>query len=193
MRRIAALALALLVIGCNSNTDLFPLEVGRSTTYVVRTGMVEFVAPLKVKGTLSVAGVEGYELEGPLGTYRVAWKNKTLLAERLGGTRFNPPLPMLVAGAETAKRPWAGRIGFAGNVAQAMAELEQKPATLTLGTKRYDCTEVRIVARMPGREIELITHYGEGIGILRQEQRVSDGSDPGNKTLFVGMDYLAGE
>ena len=179
--------------GCSSKDDQFPLEVGRSTTYVVRTGMVEFVAPIEVKGRLSVAGVDGYELGGPLGTYRVAWKDGVLVAERLSGTRFRPAIPMLVAGAAPVTRSWKGAIGFAGEVAQATAELEQKPATITLGTKKYDCTEVRIVAKMPSREVELVTHYGKGIGILRQEQRGSDSSDPGNKKLYLGMEYLAGK
>jgi hypothetical protein len=192
MRRLSILFLIAAAVGCSKDTALFPLDVGRSTRYVVRTGMVEFVAPLQVKGKVAVAGTEGAELQGPLGTYRVAWKGGVLLAERLGGTRFRPAIPLLVAGAPNAKKSWSGAIGYAGEVVKATAELEQQPSTISLGTKKFDCTEVRVVAKLPSTEIELVTHYAEGIGIIRQEQRVGS-SDPGSKVLYLGMEYLEGK
>jgi len=89
-----------------------PLEVGRKTTYVIRTGFAGRVEPVEITRKLPVADVEGVELTGALGTARLAWKRGVLYADSTANGRFAPSLPLLAE--DRRMRSWHGRLETLG-------------------------------------------------------------------------------
>jgi len=181
-----ALALACVLGGCGGGSEWFPLEVGRSWTYTVRTGYVTYVESVRVERSLSVAGKKGYELAGPMGRSRVAWSSGVLRAESLPNARFDPPLPILIADGLAGKRTWSGSLESPEGRFEAKATLEQSPESIRVGVKRFDAVKTRVLLRYGGRRIEALTWYARDAGPVRQEQR-TDGD------LDVAMELLGGQ
>jgi hypothetical protein len=190
----------LLSAGCTGFRSYFPLEVGKSWTYHVRAGLAVTVDEARVTRRLSVAGVPGCEIGGPLGFSRLAWKGGTLVADSLPNTRFLPALPLLAPGdpatahdAEVTKgqglrkpvRTWEGAVETMGKQLPGSAELYQEEASVTLGVRRYPALKTTLRLSTAGKKIELVTWYVDGMGPLRQEQQTNGLQD-------VGMEYLGG-
>ncbi len=181
-----ASALALGAAGCRGGggSDLMPMELGKAQTYVVKAGFETYVEPIKVTRELSVANTKGYELVGSLGVSRLAWVGDALVAEKLINTQFVPPLPLLYKADETHERPWKGRVVFADRGSVASATQSQTPDDdLGFGGKKIHCTRSVVTLKTATRQIELITWFSQGLGIVQQEQR-TDG------TLLVKLTLL---
>jgi hypothetical protein len=163
--------LGLAVGGCRSQPAEFPLAVGKTWTYSVRTGLVTHVEPVKVTRSLSVAGVSGYELSGPMGVSRVGWKDQELVADALANASFNPALPLLISGEERARRSWSGTMTVAGSGAASSAILVQEPETRQVGGKSVRAIKAVLTLKARGRTVEVITWYVAGTGPVMQEQR----------------------
>ncbi len=108
MRRKGSVAFGLavsgaLLIGCGSRDNWQPLVVGKTWTYRVQAGFDHRIESIRVMRALSVASVEGFELAGPLGVSRIAWKHGTLVADSTVNARFLPAVPLLVPGADIGK------------------------------------------------------------------------------------------
>lgn len=184
----AAPLLLAAVSGCGGDRSWFPLDDGHEWSYSVRGSLAEFVEPVKVLRRLPVAGVDGFELGGPLGTCRVAWKGNTLYATALAGLSVaegSPPLPLLVGDGADRRLDWKGKLLVAGKGVQASASLEQKPVNLSLPGRQYATLHTKLTVRTPEATVEVLTWYAEGIGPLRQEQRTNGAWD-------VGLEYLGG-
>ncbi len=162
-----------------------PLRPGLSWTYTVRTGYVTYVEPVRVERPISVAGAAGYALSGPLGESRLAWKQGTLYAERFVNVRFEPAMPILVAGEGSANRKWRGRLIGLGPGKEAEAALAQAPDRVRVGTQSFPAAKASLTVLDGSRRIEAISWYVDGIGLVRTEHR-TDGK------LDVQMDLLAG-
>jgi len=163
---------ALLLAGCGGGHPLMPLAVGRSTTYVVKFGFDSRVEPVKVTRRIAVAGVDGYELAGPLGVSRLAWNKGTLYSDQAVNASFEPSLPML---AEDAKdRVWHGRVVSMGKVNPATARLVHKKSSVVIGGRKLDTTLAVLTLTIPGGEIELDSWYAPEIGLVQQEQRTNN-------------------
>lgn len=160
------------------------MKLGSRSTYTVRTGFGASVAPIRMSRALSVAGVPGYETEGPLGRSRLAWFGGELLAERFVGARFVPPITILVRNEKEAQRKWKGRFESPEGVHQAEARLEQSAAKFRIGSKQFDAVKTRLQVWWPGHRSEVLSWYADGTGLLRQEQR-TDGE------LKVSLELLS--
>lgn len=171
--------------GRGGGESFMPLTVGGRWTYSVRAGFLSRVVDIKVSRTISVADVEGVELVGPMGNSRLAWKDGLLLVEDLPGTRVSPAIPMLVGTSVKAKRAWKGIARTLAGTLEATASLTQASDTVTLGGRTYEARRSELTVRGLGEPIVLTTWFYEGIGILRQEQRVGE-------QLVRSMEYLAG-
>jgi hypothetical protein len=172
--RAAPLVLLALVAGCGSSPDLFPLEVGSHLSYTVTTGFPTYTEKLQVVRSLSVAGRRGYELQGPLGTSRVAWADERLVAERLVNTEFNPPITLLRTGEATDVKPWVGMVRLIGSAPlRASATQQQAPETLAIGAKKVSTVRSTVTVSIPGKTIEVLTWYQSGRGPVRQIQRTN--------------------
>jgi len=184
------LAGLLLLGGCRSTESLWPLEVGRSWTYSVDTGLTTFVATTKVERRVPVGGAMGYELRGTMGVSRLAWDGGRLVASMLPHTRFNPPVLLAVAGARgDAKNPfragWKGNVEWFGKARPATATLEQVPDRVRIGSTEVPATLSTVRLTTEDRNVELQSWFVDGLGLVRQDQR-TDG------ILNVRMEYLRG-
>lgn len=185
LNRLLALSGALLVCACGSGgSDWMPLAVGKKWNFKVKAGFETYIDSVAVTRELSVANRKGYELAGPLGVSRLAWVGDSLLAEKLVGTQFIPPLPILFDSDETHERPWKGRVIFVDRSSPATASQSQKADDdLMFAGRKIHCTRSTVRLKTAAREVELITWFSRGLGIVRQEQRT-------NGTLLVRLDLL---
>jgi hypothetical protein len=171
--RTAPLLTLLLAVGCGGPTDLYPLRVGADWTYRVTTGFAESVQTIKVTRRVPVAYTSGFELDGPMGISRLAWRGGTLYAEVLPNTRIYKPMPMLVAGDPKATERWTGMVEVMGSAQKAQEFLHQEPDSIELGSKKYEAIKATLNLKLPDKEVELETWYAPGIGPIRQEQRTN--------------------
>ncbi|HRJ97339.1 MAG TPA: hypothetical protein PLL78_11705 [Fimbriimonadaceae bacterium] len=186
--RVPATALVVLgsLAGCGSGGEaFFPLEVGNRWTYSVRAGFLSRVEDVRVERALSVADARGFELTGPMGVSRFVWKEGTLLAEDLPGTRFSPAVPLLVGGSVKASRNWRGIVRTMAGEREARGTLVQASDSLTIAGRGYDTRRTTLTVEGLGPRLELQSWFAEGIGLLRQEQRIGD-------QLVRSVEYLAG-
>lgn len=189
-RRWVLLGLVL-IAGCGADDRLMPLRVGNEWTYNVKTGLPETVAGMKVTREVPVAGIVGYELDGPMGISRMTWSGERLVASVLGNSRFSPPIPLLNSMEERHTETWKGRMYSHGKTYEVQATLSQEPTPLTREGRKYQATKTVLLLRLPDRELEIQTWYAPGYGILNQVQRTRTGSE--NVGRFdVELDYLSG-
>ncbi len=166
---------SLSVAGCRrEGSDLMPLNVGHSWNYTIRSvrGLYTYVSPITVSREVSVANTQGVELKSSLGPSRMAWAGDALLVERLAGTQFIPPLPLVYRTDETHERHWKGTVIFVDNTSPAWAVQSQGPDDdLIYGGKKIHCIRSTIQFHTASRDIELETWFSAGLGIVQQEQR----------------------
>ncbi|MCX7800015.1 MAG: hypothetical protein N2109_06680 [Fimbriimonadales bacterium] len=187
----AVLGLVLALAGCGGPAEMWPLEVGRTWTYSVDTGLTTFVARVRVERRVPVGRALGYELRGSMGTSRLAWDGDELVASMLPQTRFNPPIRLAVAGARgDARNPfravWRGNVEWFGKARAGVATLEQRPDRARIGSAEVPATLSVVRLTTENRTVELSSWFVDGIGLVRQEQR-TDG------ILDVRLEYLRGE
>lgn len=171
VKRLSIPLLACSLCACGAGgDDYMPLQTGKTWTYKVQANLNPYVEPIKVNRRISVAGVDGFELTGPLGQSRLAWKDGHLLADRLGSSRFNPPITLL---APSLKRPvdWKGQVSSLAGREDGKASLTQTSEEITLGGRKYSTLRSRLALETPRHTIELLTWFSAGTGIVRQEQR----------------------
>jgi len=180
-RVFLAAGIGALAVGCGSHTDLMPLEVGKTWNYVTRAGFNTFVEPVKVTRELAVAGAQGYELVGPLGASRLAWKGDTLYAFQTANARFIPAVPLLVPGRK--EMVWRGRMESNGVIVPATAHVSHSEEKIKIGGREIPTTLSTVIVQIPDKGIELKTWFQSGVGIVQQEQRT-------NRVLDVQTQFL---
>lgn len=177
---------ALLACGC-ARTSYFPMEQGEAWTYSVRTGLgITSVEQVKVARAMSVAGTDGWELTGPLGTSRLAWKDGVLVGETFSNLRFDPAVPLLVSGGKPAERAWRGTISHLGQEWEAVGTLSQTKGKDTIGTKEVAVVRTELTLQLPDRKILVESTYTERLGLVRQRQETDGRFD-------VALEYLGGD
>jgi len=173
VNRTLLILLPLLLLSCSSGSSLMPSDVGTTWTYKVRTGFgAQHVVDATITKRLSVTGAEGFELSGPLGATRMAWKDGTLWAQNFGNAQAMPALPLL----HEDRRPseWKGILETAIGKERATARLTHANEKLESAGRTISTTRTQLVIKRPRSTTTLTTWFAEGIGIVRQEQR-SDG------------------
>lgn len=162
--------------GCKGVDDsLMPMTVGKSWKYSISAGFDSYVLPVKVVRELSVANTRGFELSGPLGTSRLAWTETGLVAERLNNTQFIPPLP-LVSNVDNDKGTrWKGRVINADRTTAATAlQVQSNDPDTMIGVQKTATVRSTVNLKMGASELELITWFQSGQGIVMQEQRTDN-------------------
>jgi len=165
------------LIGCGSRDNWMPMKVGKQWNYQVRAGFDRRIEPITVRRQITVASADGYELAGPLGLSRVAWKHGSLVAESTVNARFFPPIPLLVPGVELTKEipkqvaVWHGRVVVLGKENPASATLTERNDKVDLGTRKVNAILATLTLKMPRGKIQLDSWYQEGVGLIQQEQR----------------------
>lgn len=171
-RRLLPLFLAL--AGCTAgNESLMPMEVGRTWTYQVTAGLSRRIEEFRIQRRISVAGAEGYEMVSPLGVSRLAWRDGVLWVDSAANARFDPALPLVAA--DSQGQAWKGRLEALGVVQTATARLEHQSEKLIVKGNSISTVRSTVTIELPRAEIELVTWFREGVGIVRQEQRLRRG------------------
>lgn len=169
---------------CAANSSYFPSDVGLKWTYSVRTGFgAEHVEDVEVERRLSVAGTEGFEIGGPMGSSRLAWKRGVLWAERMANVAFSPPLPIFAEDRRAMR--WEGTLRTAFGLEKASALLEHDSDTLKPGGRVFETVAAKLTMQRPLGETILTTWFAEGVGIVRQDQRTRD-------ELDLRLEWVAG-
>ena len=162
-----------------------PMAVGRSWTYEVTSGFSSRVAEVRVVRRIAVDGCNGYELAGPAGVSRLAWRGDRLIAGRLGDSLFSPALPLLTARTGAPRQIWHGRMDFLGVQHAASATIDQQSEPLTEGGRTFPTLHSTVTVRLGGRKIEVQCWFASGTGLVREVQRTGESED-------VELDWLRG-
>ena len=179
------IGIAVGLVGCGSRDDWFPMKVGKHWTYQVRAGFDRRVEPVKVLRPLAVASSAGFELTGPLGVSRLAWKKGILLAESTVSVQFIPPVPILVTGADLSKEKnkskpveyrvatWHGRVIVIGKERPGSAVLTERNEVIDFGSRKVPTILATLSLKVGLNEIVLKSWFQQGVGLIQQEQRTN--------------------
>lgn len=176
---IAALPLAIALAGCSAKDDYFPLRVGAHWTLTVKEDkFATRVQEMRVTRQVPVALTMGYELDGPMGISRLAWRDGRLYAGELPSTRIYKPIPLLIPQDPTASVNWSGDVETLGVVKPAKATLKQRIESVDVGSKHVDALRADLTVTMPNNKVvELDTWYAKGIGLVKQDERTNGNLD----------------
>lgn len=167
------------IAGCGSRTGWMPMRVGKTWTYQVRAGFDRRIETVKVVRALTVASADGFELAGPSGVSRLAWKHGTLYADSTANASFSPPVPLIVLGQDISKEPpkqvatWHGRIVTLGQERACGGVLTEHMDTVDLGTRKVSAMLSTLTLTTPSGYIELESWFQEGVGLIQQDQRTN--------------------
>lgn len=162
-----------------------PLDEGREWKYSVVDAYGPRMARLKVSGPTRVADQIGTLLVTDDGASRVAWDGDRLIASEFVGCAFDPPIPILEAGADTATWEWRGAVRRGGTVSSAVIRASQQPSTTEDLGREVPSLRVVLDLSVGGTSETIETHFVRGVGILRQEVR-RDGRQVLLVTLATG-------
>ncbi|MEW5883486.1 MAG: hypothetical protein AB1725_04580 [Armatimonadota bacterium] len=188
MRLLGGLVLLLPVLclhACSGSRAYMPLDEGRSWRYSVVDAYGPRMAMLTVERRARVGDRMGVLLAGDDGTSRLAWEGSTLLGSEFVGCAFDPPIPLLEAGAESASWEWRGAVRRGGTVFSAHVRASQQPSTTDDLGREVPSLRVTLSLSVGGRSETVETHYVRGVGIQRQEVR-RDGRQVLLVTLATG-------
>jgi len=160
-----------LLAGCGGSHPLMPLEKGVLGTYRVHYKFDTWVEPLRVERKVSVANTSGYELSGPFGISRLAWRDGVLFADQTANAFFEPSVPLLLENGK--KRHWEGTIRSLGVERRATAELTQVNTPLEISGRKLDTVLSTLTVTTPTGVIELDSWFSAGTGLVQQEQRTN--------------------
>jgi len=167
---IAGVVMASLA-GCRGgNQDWLPLAKGNHWTYTVNAGLMSAVRDVKVGGQTPVGSEEGWVLAGPMGESSLAWVDGQLVASRLAGTTYHPPLPICEPGS-AEPRSWKGELRQMDTVVPGTATLGMTQEKEDLAGRNLDVWVATLTIKVEGKTIETVTSYANEIGIVRQEER----------------------
>ncbi len=178
-RNLAVLPLILVLLpglaGCKKpSTALMPLKSGEHWAYVVRNARQSLVGDVDVARQVAVDGVMGWELHGPSGISRLAWKNGTLVASILSGTRYSPPLVLVIPNSVGKTLNWKGTVFTPLHSFPAVATMTWQSQDVQLGGKIFHTVRQNCQLNLSsGTQIALTTWFSSQVGIVRQEQRTN--------------------
>ncbi|HEY3781580.1 MAG TPA: hypothetical protein VGL56_10880 [Fimbriimonadaceae bacterium] len=173
----AILLTGIVAAGCGNAEDLYPLKLHEQWTYTVKNSFSTRVQKVAVARQIPVALTTGYELDGPMGISRLAWRDGTLYAEALPNTRIYKPIPLLVAKVGPATLHWSGEVQTLAGNQKAEATMVQVPDSIELGARKLDTVRSNLTVKLPNKTVELDTWYAKGIGPVKQDERTNGNLD----------------
>lgn len=164
-----ALALAgLALAGCGDSVpDYFPLDEGNQWTYNVDSDGGGESESMRVERKVPVGPYDGWLVGGDRGESLLAWHRGTLYASELGGTQFDPPLPLF----SRAGAAWEGQATTPFGNKAGRASIKQSEVELKVGGQSYLTERSVVDLKTSGGRTQLTTWFFPRMGILRQEQR----------------------
>ncbi len=171
--------------GCGDGSDVMPLEPGNLWTYEVTAGLITQMIEVSVGDPAPVGSRMGRRLVSKLGDSLVAWQGDALYARQLGGTRFDPPIPVARTSASSREIGWKGAIEIAGTRHEnCRASLTATEVKIEGGQPQFQILS-NLTFTVNGRNQVLDTWMARGAGIVRQEHRK-------NGELLLRLRYVSG-
>ena len=138
---------------------------------------------VKVTRYLTVASHQGFELKGTNGVSRLAVIDRILVAERLNGATFDPPIPLIALDKMPKEKEVEEKIISGTTRMRYMKTTQECNISLTQMRKEdslYKGQTVRtlvgtLLLETPRKKFVLRTEYLPGVGILNQDQQ-ADGN-----------------
>lgn len=116
-----------------------------------------------------VGDADGWLVAGPGGESTYGWDACVLRSSRLGSMDFDPPVGLMQADKGDTSWKYSGTVTIKGRRQKVAAEITQEATSIE---DRYpEAIRARIVLTIGDNEIDLITVFARGIGIVEQEQR----------------------
>lgn len=186
MKFLAVALVCLVLAGCSESGDPhMPLAKGYRWTYASTIGMNAGVTEVEVAGPANVAGRDGWRLASNWSPSEVAWIGNRLVASRLGGQIYSPPVPILVVEDGESSLAWEGERGAFGSRSKWTGTLLVKKETSTLVGRKLDVRTSTLRLQRDGVEDEILMIFAPGLGLIRQEERR-------NGRLVGKLAYLSG-
>jgi hypothetical protein len=170
--RNLSLAIVLVCAGCGRGSDLMPMRVGETFSYDVHSRVQQQISKVTVVRETGVAGVRGFVFSGPMGESRLAWKGDSLLLDRTGNCRFDPPLILLVATSQNVRRTWTGTMSGMWGAETAKAQLDQGMVEEQIGGRRITVAKSFLDVVGERHKVRLQTLFQPGVGIASQKEWV---------------------
>ena len=142
-----------------------PLRKGRTWRYIMHQAAE--VVEVKCTTEERVGDSDGWRLEGLAGTSVMAWDGCVLRASRMGSMAFDPPIGLLQSDKERASWDYRGAVTARLRHSAVVAKLNQEPVESENG----DRLRVTLTVDLNGNEIDLVTTFSRGVGIVEQHQR----------------------
>lgn len=120
-----------------------------------------------------------------MGENRLAWVGSTLVASKLGGVIYEPPITILNPASLSDKISWKGTMTIAGKSILAEAELAQSSSKYTISSVQYAAIRTTLTVETPGKTITTDSVYANGLGLVSQEERL-------NGKFTAMIEYLSG-
>lgn len=172
MRKVWGLAsLGLILSGCSAQPDLMPLKQGATWVYEVTTPIGKSVRTVVAQSSASVGHLSGYELVSESGASQVAWNGRSLVAGKLSGTFYDPPLPILLPDLTEKPVEWHGKIIGPLGTENASAKIVQKLVERPVLGRKTKCTHVAVTIKLPKSETVTELWFASGYGMVLQEER----------------------
>ena len=172
MKKILVLVAALLLSGCGQDTGAMPLRRGATWQYQSQVGLTSSVVDVSVSGEVPVGKFSGFELTSSHCPARLAWGQGVLWASQLGGTTFEPPIPILAPIG--SKLAWAGTMRLAGIAKKSKASLTVTETDEKVGSQERKARQSVLSLEAGPERTEVTTWFVVGVGIVRQEQRAGE-------------------
>lgn len=166
--------MSLLAAGCGPKNEYFPLDVGDSWTFGVRTGYGSFSESIRATREISVGGHKGLELVSRGGTSRLYQDGGDLYLSEGAVGRFEPPIPLLSADEAESRRAWEGVVILRGAQRRAKGVWSQRFEKSPLPS--FPSSHVlrsTFVFDLGTRHYELNSWFLAGEGLILQEQRAN--------------------
>jgi hypothetical protein len=154
-----------------SNDAYFPLKVGNTWTYEAATPIGKNVRTLKIDGPAPVGPHRGVAVTSEAGETDLAWAGGTLVASKLSGVGFNPPLPLLKESGGKGDWSWQGKVRTPTGLFDARATASSTAEDRLVVGRKAKTTRVEMHIDFPGQKMEVVSWYERGVGLVGQEQR----------------------
>lgn len=157
-----------------------PLSEGAKWTYLVRA-VSSYPDAVMVKRQVAVGDAQGYEMQGRMGVYHLAWDKGRLVTDMMATARFIPPLILLAPHQKTTR--WSGWVLSDDKRIPAKATITNSPQKLDLLGNPVETTRSDVTVNLAGQNLTLSTWFQPSVGIVRQEQRT-------NGRIDLTLEYL---
>lgn len=154
-----------------ANDANFPLKAGNTWVYEASTPIGKNVRTLRVDGPTSVGPYHGMALTSEAGETDLAWNNGTLMASKLSGVTFVPPLPLVKESGGKSEWSWQGKMRTPTGFFDARATMTSSPEERLVVGRKAKTTQVGMNIDAPGIKMEILSWYERGVGLVGQEQR----------------------